>query len=149
MSARIAAYNADNYTSQADALANGAFYPQNSDWTYDDYSGLQDLLEICDAINICHNGQHDRSKAQFVLVIKDGEEWLPLERWNRIREEVYGKSHYSLDYIAKNNPTKIGEVDGITYYENPEHGDEGPLLLVYGSLVGTSHFWELPAEGEY
>lgn len=84
MNYQIAVYNADNYNSQAEALKDGAFYPQSSDWTYGNETGLQDLQEVCDAINKCHNGETRRDKAQFVLVIREGGDWVPLDRWAKL-----------------------------------------------------------------
>lgn len=78
MNYQIGVYNANNYNSQADALKDGAFYQQPSDWTYGDETGLQDLQEVCDAINQCHNGETSRVKGHFVLVICDGGNWIPL-----------------------------------------------------------------------
>ena len=78
MNYKIGVFNADTYTSQAEALKDGAFYQQSSDWTYGDETGLQDLLEVCDAINQCYNGETNRANCQFVLVLWDGAYWVPL-----------------------------------------------------------------------
>lgn len=43
------------------------------------------------------------------------------------------------------NPTLIGVVDGVKYYEDPDYGDEGPLMYVKGGKVFMSEFWDLPS----
>lgn len=46
--------------------------------------------------------------------------------------------------IDEANPTKIGVVNGIAFFECPFAGDEGPLLArQQGRWVRTT-YWELP-----
>ena len=42
------------------------------------------------------------------------------------------------------NPTLIGVVNGISFYENPELGDEAPLMVKYQGEWRDSCFWDLP-----
>lgn len=51
-------------------------------------------------------------------------------------------------FLAK-NPTLIGEVSGVEYYDHPELGDESPLIAILpdGRKV-RSPFWELPCSEE-
>lgn len=43
------------------------------------------------------------------------------------------------------NPTLIGTVAGVRFYEHPQFGDEYPLIAVLpGGDVGLSCFWEVP-----
>lgn len=148
MAAVLAIYNSSNYNSPQEASASGALYQQPSDWTYDNTCGLDDLLEIVSAINNCHNGQTEPENQDFVMVIWDNEQWLSLETWSYIKSEVEN-SPLTMNFITKNKATKIGEVDGVSFYEHPTEGDEHPLLMVFGSLVGSSTFLELPDKGDF
>jgi hypothetical protein len=48
--------------------------------------------------------------------------------------------------VFAENPTLIGTVSGIEYYEHPRYGDEYPLIAYDRelNLMGLSNFWELP-----
>ena len=44
--------------------------------------------------------------------------------------------------------TRVGTVDGVTFYENPAMGDESPLLYInFEGKVKKTHDWELPDTG--
>jgi len=45
-------------------------------------------------------------------------------------------------------PTLIGVVNGISFFEDPELGDEGPLLVKYKGEYVESCFWDLPGWDE-
>lgn len=47
--------------------------------------------------------------------------------------------------FLKRNPTKIGTVGGVDFYEHPVNGDESPMYAITnkGKLKITD-FWELP-----
>lgn len=42
------------------------------------------------------------------------------------------------------NPTLIGIVNGVRFYEHPIYGDESTLIASKGDMFGISDFWELP-----
>lgn len=52
------------------------------------------------------------------------------------------------DKISKANPTLIGRVDGIKFYEHPFDGDESPLIIQDRAGWMSTPFWELPTEEE-
>ena len=42
-------------------------------------------------------------------------------------------------------PTRIGTVAGVRFYEHPELGDEGFLIVITRrGTIAVSNFWELP-----
>lgn len=45
--------------------------------------------------------------------------------------------------ILRYEPTKIGEVNGATFYEHPLLGDEAPLVMVTDNLCGITELWEM------
>ena len=46
------------------------------------------------------------------------------------------------------NPTHVGTVANIRFYENPIHGDEAPLIADTGEHIGHSVFYEIPTLDE-
>ena len=56
---------------------------------------------------------------------------------------------FSKEKVLAANPTLIGIVAGIKFYEHPMKGDESPLiaLMVDGSC-GLTDYWELPSHWE-
>lgn len=42
------------------------------------------------------------------------------------------------------NPTLVGVVAGIRFYEHPLRGDEAPLVADTGTEFGLTDFWDLP-----
>ncbi len=51
---------------------------------------------------------------------------------------------YSKAKVLGDNPTLIGTVDGIDFYEHPRLGDESPLIAIIGETCGLCSFYELP-----
>jgi hypothetical protein len=51
-------------------------------------------------------------------------------------------------FLAK-NPTLIGRVLDHSFYEDPQHGDEAPMIMITpeGKLKRTE-FWDLPSAEE-
>lgn len=51
-------------------------------------------------------------------------------------------------FLAK-QPTLIGVVAGISFYEHPFYGDESPLICITrNGKVKKTDFWELPTIDE-
>lgn len=45
--------------------------------------------------------------------------------------------------ILSFGPTKVGEINGATFYEHPVLGYEAPLFMVTDNLCGITEFWEM------
>jgi len=52
--------------------------------------------------------------------------------------------HYNKEKFMSANPTLIGVVNGIRFYEHPTCGDEVPLVAVSDDFCGLTDFWDLP-----
>lgn len=46
--------------------------------------------------------------------------------------------------VMAHNPTHIGTVGNVRFYEHPIHGDESPLIAETKTEFGLTDFWELP-----
>ena len=46
------------------------------------------------------------------------------------------------DSFLAANPTEIATVHGITFYEDPEEGDEAPLWAVVGKRAVLTDAWD-------
>lgn len=77
---KLSVYNANTYKSPLEALECGALYEQKSNWSYGDQTAIGDLLEILDALNICHNGQSLREEAEFAIAVLSNNVWVPLDQ---------------------------------------------------------------------
>ena len=51
---------------------------------------------------------------------------------------------YNKEKMMSKNPTLIGCVAGIKFYEHPDYGDEYPLVAVKDDECGLTDFCELP-----
>ena len=69
----------------------------------------------------------------------------------KVNHSVYAEPRgMSERELMRYRPTKIGQVSHYVFYEDPELGDEAPLLVVnvgtgLPGSVWVSHFWELPS----
>lgn len=62
----------------------------------------------------------------------------------RDKINIHGlKKMPSQEAITKDNPTYIGESDGIDYYEHPRLGDEAPLIAKVNGVWYQSENWDL------
>lgn len=52
---------------------------------------------------------------------------------------------YNREKVMADNPTLVGVVGGIKFYEHPKFGDESPLIADTGDQFGLTDFWELPS----
>lgn len=141
---KLAVYNASTYANANDARSSGALYEQTSDWSYDTVTGINDLLEIVDALNKCHNGALDQSSADFVISVFEEQQWLPLQHWVWFQEQNFKSCAYTPTTLAAREPTFVGMINGFSFYEHPDLGDDVPLLIVFGSIVALSHWCDLP-----
>ena len=56
---------------------------------------------------------------------------------------------YNPEKFFNRNPTLLGSVSGIHFYEHPVYGDESPLVAkLPDGTVGLTCHWEVPAEHE-
>ena len=141
---KLAVFDASKYTDANDARLSGALYEQNSEWSYDTVTGIKDLLEIVDALNRCHNGASDQPSADFVITVLEEQQWLPLQHWVWFQEQNFKSCAYKPTTLAAREPTFIGTINGFSFYEHPDLGDDVPLLIVLGSIVAISHWCDLP-----
>lgn len=67
------------------------------------------------------------------------------------REVFHALSRGELNYseIMGQEPTLVGVIAGLHFYEDPEEGDEGPLLVTLPALklAAITDCWDLP-DGE-
>ena len=56
----------------------------------------------------------------------------------------YIVKRYSKAKVMADNPTRIGIVGGVHFYEHPRLGDEVGLIAVDGELCGLTDFYDLP-----
>lgn len=55
---------------------------------------------------------------------------------------------FNREKVMSHNPTLIGIVAGVRFYEHPIQGDESPLIADTGTEIGLTDFWELPTLDE-
>lgn len=47
-------------------------------------------------------------------------------------------------FLAK-NPTFMGRVCDVSFYEHPTKGDESPLVQIKNGQISVSDHWEVPS----
>lgn len=57
---------------------------------------------------------------------------------------IYITKKVNQEKLMKHNPSMIGMVLGIRFYEHPILGDESPLIAVTKDYCGVTEFYELP-----
>jgi hypothetical protein len=64
----------------------------------------------------------------------------------RLSENMITKvySPKAQELISQDNPTFIGTVAGIKFFENPRLGDEAPLISKRDGKWVSTCFWEVP-----
>jgi len=53
------------------------------------------------------------------------------------------------DEVMRHNPTLIGVIMGVRFYECPIHGDEAPLIAVTDTQCGYTDYYDMPNSGEF
>lgn len=84
-----------------------------------------------------------RSYAKICVALISGQ--AILDASTRRKEHamlIYRK--FNREKFLGDNPTLIGVVAGIKFYEHPKKGDESPLIADTGTEIGLTDFWELP-----
>lgn len=61
---------------------------------------------------------------------------------------IYTTRKINKEKLMQNNPTLIGRVSGIEFFEHPFLGDESPLIAVTTDHCGLTEFYELPTSDE-
>jgi len=61
---------------------------------------------------------------------------------------IYITRKVSKEKLMNQNPTLIGRVEGIEFFEHPALGDESPLIAVTKDYCGVTEFYELPTRDE-
>jgi hypothetical protein len=51
------------------------------------------------------------------------------------------------DKLMKHDPCLFDTILGVSYYENPTHGDEAPVIAACNGIAAHTCWWEIPDDG--
>ena len=61
----------------------------------------------------------------------------------QLTNDLFEKEISKEKFMGK-NPTLVGSVAGVSFYEHPIYGDDVALIAVKGEKCGYSHWYDLP-----